>query len=89
MLVDAVRAGAGLAVLPTWLIKDALDAGSLKRVLTEFEAPRTPVYAVFPGQGPPPNKVRAFIDYLADHYRDGGILSAERSPAGAPPIPQE
>jgi len=77
-LVDAVLAGAGLAVLPTWLIQQELEAGSLRRVLTEFEAPRTPVYAVFPTHGAPPKKVRSFIEFLAEHYRERGILSAER-----------
>jgi len=90
-LMDAVLAGAGLAVLPTWLIKGHLDSGRLQRVLTNFEAPRTPVYAVFPRRGPPPHKVRAFVDFLADRYRGEGILAPSKeladSPAGteAPP----
>lgn len=77
-LTDAVLAGAGLAVLPTWLIKDALDSGKLQRVLTEFEAPRTPVYAVFPTRGAPPNKVRSFTEFLAERYREREVLSEER-----------
>jgi DNA-binding transcriptional LysR family regulator len=76
-LLDAVLAGAGLAVLPTWLIREALDNGSLQRVLTEFEAPRTPVYAVFPSRGPPPNKVRLFVEFLGQRYRERGLLSTE------------
>ena len=83
-LLDAVLAGAGLAVLPTWLIKQELESGRLQRVLTEFEAPRTPIYAVFPRSGPPPNKVRAFIDFLAERYRQDGILSREPSLNSAP-----
>jgi DNA-binding transcriptional LysR family regulator len=78
-LMDAVLAGAGLAVLPTWLIKKQLDSGHLQRVLTEFEAPRTPVYAVFPRRGPPPDKVRAFVDFLAERYRQQAILAPEKS----------
>jgi DNA-binding transcriptional LysR family regulator len=72
-------AGAGLAVLPTWLIKDALDSGTLQRVLTQFETPRTPVYAVFPTHGVPPNKVRSFIEFLAERYRERDVLSPERT----------
>lgn len=83
-LLDAVLAGAGLAVLPTWLIKQQLESGSLQRVLTEFEAPRTPVYAVFARRGPPPNKVRAFADFLAERYRQEGILAPEESVSGRP-----
>jgi DNA-binding transcriptional LysR family regulator len=78
-LLDAALAGAGLAVLPTWLIQEPLEAGNLRRVLTEFEAPRTPVYAVFPTHGVPPKKVRAFIEFVAERYRERGILSAERT----------
>jgi hypothetical protein len=73
--MDAVLAGAGLAVLPTWLIQQHLDSGRLRRVLTEFEAARTPVYAVFPRSGLPSNKVCAFVDFLAERYRHHGILT--------------
>ncbi|HKT72973.1 MAG TPA: LysR family transcriptional regulator [Steroidobacteraceae bacterium] len=77
-LMDAVLAGAGLAVLPTWLIKPHLDSGQLRRVLTQFEAPRTPVYAVFPRRGAPPNKVRAFVDFLAERYRRDAVLAPDK-----------
>jgi DNA-binding transcriptional LysR family regulator len=76
-LLDAVLAGAGLAVLPTWLIQKQLANGRLHRVLTQFETPRVPVYAVFPRRGPPPNKVRAFINFLADRYNTERILASD------------
>jgi DNA-binding transcriptional LysR family regulator len=76
-LLDAVLAGAGLAVLPTWLIREPLQDARLQRVLTEFEAPRTPVYAVFARTGVPPNKVRALVEFLADRYRERDVLAAE------------
>ena len=78
VLLDAALAGTGLAVLPVWLVKDALDSGSLRRVLAEFERPRTPVHAVLPTRGPPPGKVHAFIEFLTDRYREQGILSTRR-----------
>jgi len=77
-LLDAVLAGTGLAVLPIWLVKDALDKGLLQRVLGEFERPRTPVQAVLPARGPAPHKVHAFIEYLSTRYREQGILSPQR-----------
>jgi DNA-binding transcriptional LysR family regulator len=76
-LVDAVVAGAGVAVLPAWLVKGDLDRGLLQRVLTEYEPPRTPVYAVFPTRGAPPNKVRVFVEFLGERYRARGILSTD------------
>lgn len=76
-LTDAVLAGAGLAVLPMWLVKQRVAEGRLRRVLGEFERPRTPVHAVLPNRGPPPGKVRAFIDFLSARYKELGILSPE------------
>jgi DNA-binding transcriptional LysR family regulator len=85
-LVDAVLAGAGLAVLPTWLVKAALESGRMRRVLAEFEAPRIPVYAVFPARGAPPGKVRAFVDFVGERYREESVLGADRVVArGAAP----
>jgi DNA-binding transcriptional LysR family regulator len=87
-LLDAVLAGAGLAVLPTWLALEALNSGRLRRVLAEFEAPRTPVHAVFPARGPPPKKVRAFVEFLSERYRDQGVLSSEAVVAGSTYAPE-
>jgi DNA-binding transcriptional LysR family regulator len=84
-LLDAVLAGAGLAVLPMWLVKDAIEAGQLQRVLEEFERPRTPVHAVFPSKGPPPNKVRLFVDFLKASYGEQGVLSSQLLPSGTQP----
>ncbi|HEU4626963.1 MAG TPA: hypothetical protein VFS52_19540, partial [Steroidobacteraceae bacterium] len=43
----------------------------------EYESPRTPVHAVFPTQGAPPNKVRTFVDFLVERYREKNVLAAE------------
>ncbi|HEY7378821.1 MAG TPA: LysR family transcriptional regulator [Steroidobacteraceae bacterium] len=75
-LLDAVLAGTGLAVLPLWLVQEALDAGRLRRVLSQFEAARTPVYAVFPTHGAPPSKVRVFVEFLGERLRKRGVLAA-------------
>jgi DNA-binding transcriptional LysR family regulator len=75
--MDAALAGAGLAVLPTWLIREHLQDGRLQRVLSEFEAPRTPVHAIFPRPGVPPNKVRALVEFLAERYRERQVLASE------------
>lgn len=78
-LLDAVLSGAGLAVLPMWLVKEAIAAGRLQRVLSEFERPRTPVHAVLPNRGPAPSKVRTFIDFLSARYREHGVLAVSES----------
>lgn len=37
------------------------------------------VTVVDPRHGAPPPKVRAFVEYLAERYRSGRVLSVERS----------
>jgi DNA-binding transcriptional LysR family regulator len=49
-VLDAVLAGAGLAVLPLWLVKDAVESGRLRRVLESFERPRRQRGAPRPGR---------------------------------------
>ncbi|PWK91968.1 LysR family transcriptional regulator [Fulvimonas soli] len=56
-------AGAGLAVLPDFMVEADLDAGRLRRLLPAYRLPEGSFHAVYPGQRPPA-KVRAFIDHL-------------------------
>jgi DNA-binding transcriptional LysR family regulator len=60
-----------------WLVRHMVGEGRLTRVLGGFERPRTPVHAVLPNRGPPPSKVRAFIEFLSARYKELGILSPE------------
>lgn len=85
-LLDAALHGAGLALLPTWLVREHIESGCLRRVLAQFEAPRTPVYAVFATAGAPPAKVRAFTDFLVERYRQEGVLAPQR--LGRESLPQ-
>jgi DNA-binding transcriptional LysR family regulator len=77
VLLDAVIAGEGLAVLPMWLAGDAIAAGRLQRVLPEFERPRTPVHAILPSKGVPPNKVRLFVEFLRARFDEHGVLATQ------------
>jgi hypothetical protein len=40
------------------------------------------VHAVFPSKGPPPNKVRLFVEFLKASYGERGVLSSQLLPAG-------
>lgn len=61
---EAVLAGSGLALLPTWVIQDALDDGRLETVLKAFEPAGTAVHALYPRQTRATARVRAFVDFL-------------------------
>jgi DNA-binding transcriptional LysR family regulator len=70
VLRQAVLAGMGLAVLPTFMVAGELAAGRLQPVLEDdFAGVALGIHAVYP-QGPrPPSKVRALVDLLVAHFR--------------------
>jgi len=65
----AVCHGLGIGYGPFWHIRDLFDRGALEIVLDDFEAPRIPIYAVFPPSGMPPAKTRLFVDLLAERLK--------------------
>ena len=63
---EAVRNGAGVSVLPDYVVADDLVAGRLIQVLPQWQLPSGGIHAVFPAARFRPAKVRAFVDLLAD-----------------------
>jgi len=62
---EAVCQGAGLSVLPDYVVADDLKAGRLLQVLPQWSLPAGGVHAVFPSARFRPTKVRAFVDVLS------------------------
>lgn len=62
--------GFGLIQAPRFGIAQHLDSGALVQVLADFSAPTVPVLALYPQHDQQPPRVRLFIDWLADIYRD-------------------
>jgi DNA-binding transcriptional LysR family regulator len=68
MLAEAARAGAGIAMVPRWLVAPDLAAGRLETVLDGvFDSP-LPVNLVWPRTPWPSARLRAAIDALVDRY---------------------
>ena len=63
-LMAFALAGSGVALLPEWLVRDALDAGKLVPVLPEYTFARQGIHAVYPDARHVPAKVRTFIDFI-------------------------
>jgi DNA-binding transcriptional LysR family regulator len=63
---EAVCQGAGLSVLPDYVVADDLAAGRLLQVLPQWHLPSGGIHAVFPAARFRPAKVRAFVELLAD-----------------------
>ncbi|WP_299996452.1 LysR family transcriptional regulator [uncultured Cedecea sp.] len=63
-LLAFAQEGAGVAILPDWLVKDEVAKGHLIRLLPDHLFPRQGIYALYPNTRHVPEKVRAFIDFL-------------------------
>ena len=63
-VLAAVHAGMGVAVLPLYLAREALDAGTVVPVMQDYALPAQEVHAVFPSPKLVPSKVTHFIGFL-------------------------
>ncbi|QQN62314.1 LysR family transcriptional regulator [Bradyrhizobium diazoefficiens] len=71
ILMDAAIAGLGLAVLPTFVVSDALVSGQLTQVLGDYEFYDPSIRVVWPQNRQLSAKVRAFVDFLGARF--GGV----------------
>jgi DNA-binding transcriptional LysR family regulator len=62
----AVQKGLGISILPMYALKEALADGSVIELLPNYRAPGRSVYALYRFNRYVPNKVRVFIDFLAE-----------------------
>ena len=64
LLAQAAEAGMGIALLPDFIVEEALCAGRLVPVMCEWQAPPISIHAVYPSARRVPQKTRAFIDFM-------------------------
>lgn len=62
---EAVLQGLGVAVCPTWLLREELACGRVEPLLAGFEPPALPIHAVWPSRRHTSPKVRAVVEHLA------------------------
>ena len=70
VLHDWCVQGLGIAWRSTWEVDDEIATGRLARVLDEFAAPPSGIYAVFPQRKHLPLRVRLWIDFLKHSWGD-------------------
>lgn len=63
-LLSFALCGAGVALLPEWLVKEEITRHNLVVLLADHQFPRQGVYALYPNTRYVPEKVRLFIDHL-------------------------
>jgi DNA-binding transcriptional LysR family regulator len=58
--------GDGLGILPEFILRDALAAGQLVRLLPEWSLPLGAVYWVTPPGGPRPKRLEVLAEFLVE-----------------------
>ena len=67
-LLQAAKAGLGIAALPSFLAATAIESGSLVPVLRDFPMPEGGIYVVRPPGPHLPGKLRVLIDLLVERF---------------------
>jgi DNA-binding transcriptional LysR family regulator len=67
LLAQAAEAGMGIALLPNFIVDEALAAGRLVTVLADWSAPPITINAVYLSARHVPKKIRTFIDFLVEY----------------------
>lgn len=60
--------GAGIALLPSFIVFDAIKAGTLVEILADWAVRDIGIYAVYPQTRALPAKTRALIDFLVERF---------------------
>jgi DNA-binding transcriptional LysR family regulator len=68
LAVAAAIAGLGVVFEPDFMVKPALDAGLLVRVLPDYESAPSDIWAVYPSRRHLSSKVRLFFDHLTQQF---------------------
>jgi len=69
-LVDAAVAGVGIAVLPSFAASEHIVAGRLVQLFPEYTLPQSTLYAVFLPDRRLPERLRNFVQFLAERFAD-------------------
>ncbi len=65
-MLPALIAGTGLGVLPEFMLREALAAGRLQRLLPDWSLPSGAAYWITPPGGPRPKRVEVLADFFVE-----------------------
>lgn len=77
-LLTAVGAGMGVAALPCYVADEAIEAGEVLPLLTEWALPSQEIHAVYPSPQLVPAKVSGFVAWLQGQLGDRWWTARER-----------
>lgn len=67
-LAQTAKLGHGIALLPEYFVKQALAQGELQQVLSDWQAEEHSLYIIYPYHKEQSQKIRAFIDFIVQHF---------------------
>jgi DNA-binding transcriptional LysR family regulator len=76
-LLAAALAGAGIALLPKFVVGSALREGGLQALLEDWNVTTIPVHAVYPANRHIAAKVRTFVDFLVARFEQHPDLTTK------------
>ncbi len=65
---EAALQGLGVMLSPTFYVGEMIREGRLQAVLTDYKAPETALYAIYPERRYVSPEVRACIDFFAQRF---------------------
>jgi LysR family transcriptional regulator for bpeEF and oprC len=68
--VAAAEAGLGIAQIPAFVLKEAMERGSLDLVLGDWFPEPSPLYVVYPQHRHLSGRIRVFVDWVAEMLGD-------------------
>ena len=80
-LMHLARAGAGIAMLPTYLTSELVQAGELVPLFADFEPQVVGMYAVYASRKHMPAALRSMLDFLAERFTEVPAWDAPRAAA--------
>jgi DNA-binding transcriptional LysR family regulator len=78
-LMYLARAGAGIAMLPTYLTSALVQAGELVPLFTDCEPQVVGMYAVYASRKHMPSTLRTMLDFLAERFTEVPAWDAPRA----------
>jgi DNA-binding transcriptional LysR family regulator len=70
MLKQAIVDGLGIAVLPDYMSRKEVASGQLVNILPDWGMASVDVYALYPKHRAKTPKVKAFLNFVSELYRD-------------------
>lgn len=75
--ITAAQAGMGVVQAPRFMVKDAFLAGTLRPVLSGWTREPMSLFVVYPPNRHLSNKLRVFVDWIANLFANSGIDGQE------------